>query len=99
MTERRCRPALDQPHLSPSFGPASESVPRKLRPPPEPTDNRLQHCFDQVSQPGIRADSAEENHLAAGPEHSGTLVERCLRIWHGRNHVSRHDHVERSVGE
>ena len=99
MTERRHRPALDQAHISSPFGPANESVPTKLSPPSEPTDDRLQQSFNQVPQAGIRTDPAEENHLAAGPEHSGTLVERCLRVWHGRNHVIRHDDIERSVGE
>ena len=99
MTERRHRPALDQAHISSPFGPANESVPTKLSPPSEPTNYRLQQSFDRVAQAGIRPDAAEEDHLAAGPEHSGTLVERCLRVWHGRNHVIRHDDIERSVGE
>ena len=99
MTERRHRPALDQAHIISPFGPQSESVPTKLRPPSEPTNDRLQQSFDQVPQAAIRTDAAEEDHLAAGPEHSGTLVERCLRVWHSRNYMVRHDDVERSIGK
>ena len=99
MTERRHRPALDQAHVWSPFDPASKSAPRKLRPPSEPTNDRLQQPFDQAPQAGIRTDAAEQDHLAAGPEHSGTLVERRLRVWRGRNHVIRHDDVERSIGE
>jgi len=98
MTEWRHRPALDQTHIGSPFGPASESVPRKLRPPSQPANDRLQQEFDQMSQAGIRTDPTEEDDLAAGPEHSGAFVERCLRIWHGRNHVIRHNDVERSIG-
>jgi len=78
MTKWRHRPALDQTHISPSFDPASESVPGKFRPPSEPANDRLQQEFDQMSQAGICADPTEEDHLAFGPEHSGALVERCL---------------------
>ena len=99
MTERRHRPALDQAHIGSPFGPASESVPTKLSPPPEPTNERLQQPFDQVPQAGIRSDAAEQDHFAAGPEHSGTLVKCCFRVRHGRNHVIRHDDIERSIGE
>jgi len=99
MTEWRHRPALDQTHIGSPFGPASESVPRKLRPPSQPANDRLQQEFDQMSQAGIRTDPTEEDDLAAGPEHSGAFVERCLRIWHGRNHVIRHNNVERSIGK
>ena len=99
MTERRHRPALDQAHISSPFGPARESVPTKLSPPSEPTNNRLHQPFEQVSEAGIRTDAAEENHLAAGPEHSRTLVERRLWVWHGRNHVVRYDDIERSIGK
>ena len=99
MTERRHRPALDQSHIGSPFGPQSESVPRKLGAPSEPANNRLQHPFDQVPKPAIRTDAAEEDHLAARSEHSGKLVERCLRVWHRRNYVVRHDNVERSIGE
>ena len=48
MTERRHRPALDQAHISSPFGPANESVPTKLSPPSEPTNDRLQQSLDQV---------------------------------------------------
>ena len=99
MTKRRHRPALDQAHIGSPFGPANESVPAKLRPPPEPANDRLQQSFDQVPQAGICTDAAEENHLTAGPEHAGTLVERCLGVWHRRNHVIRHDDIERSIDE
>lgn len=99
MTERRHRPALDQAHIGSTFGPANESVPAKLGAPSEPANDRLQQSFDQMPQAGIRTDTAEENHFTAGPEHAGTLVERCLGVWHCRNHVSRHDGVERSIGE
>ena len=99
MTERRHRPALDEAHIGSPFGPQSESVPRKLGAPSEPANNRLQQPFDQMAETAIRADAAEEDHFAAGSEHSSTLVERCLGVWHGRNHVVRHDDVERSVGE
>ena len=99
MTERRHRPALDQADIGSPFGPQSESVPRKLGTPSEPTNNWLQQPFDQVPKPAIRTDPAEEDHLAARSEHSGTLVERCLRVRHGRNYVVRHDDVERSIGE
>ena len=99
MTKWRHRPALDQTHISPSFDPASESVPGKFRPPSEPANDRLQQEFDQMSQAGICADPTEENHLAFGPEHSSALVERRLGIWHGRNHVIRHNDVKRSIRE
>ena len=99
MTERRHRPALDQAHIGSPFGPQSESVPRKLGAPSEPANNRLQQPFDHVSKPSIRTDTAEEDHLAARSEHSGALVERCLRVWHSGNDVIRHDDVERSIGE
>ena len=98
MTKWRHRPALDQTHISPSFDPASESIPTELRAPPKPTDDGLQQLFDHVSHAAIRTDAAEDDNLAAGPEHSGAFVERCLRIWHGRNHVIRHNDVERSIG-
>ena len=98
MTERRHWPTLDQAHICVPFGPVNESVPTKLSPPSQPTNDRLQQSLDQVPQPRIGADAAEEDHLPAGSEHSGTFVECCLRIWHGRNHVIRHDDVERSVG-
>jgi len=87
MTKWRHRPTLDQTHIGAPFGPASESVPGKFRPPSEPANDRLQQEFDQMSQAGICTDPTEEDHLSARPEHSGALVERCLRIWHGRNHV------------
>ena len=99
MTEWRRRPAFDQAHISPSFGPACESVPGKFRPPSQPANDRLQQEFDQMSQAGICTDPTEEDHLAAWPKHSGTFVERYLRIWHGRNHVIRYNDVERSIGE
>src|SRR6516164_126223 len=99
MTEWRHRPALDQAHIGSLFGPASESAPRKLRPPSQPANDRLQQEFDQMSQAGICTDATEEDHLPTRPEHSGALVERCLRIWHGRNYVIRHNDVERSIGE
>ena len=67
MTERRRRPTLDQPHFSPLFAPAGESVPRKLRPPAEPANDRLQRRFDPVSQPGICTNSGEKNQLATRP--------------------------------
>ena len=97
MTEWRRRPAFDQAHISPSFGPACESVPGKFRPPSQPANDRLQQEFDQMSQAGICSDPTEEDHLAAWPKHSGAFVERYLRIWHGRNHVIRHNDVERSI--
>ena len=99
MTERRHRPALDQPHVGSPFGPQSESVPRKLGAPSEPANNRMQQPFYQMPKTAIRTDAAEEDHFAARSEHSGTLVERCLRVRHGRNYVVRHDDVERSIGE
>ena len=99
MTERRHRPTLDQAHIGSPYGAASESVPRKLRPPSEPTNDGLQHHFDEAPQAGIRADAAEEDHLATRSEHSRALVERGFRVWHGRNHVIRHDDIERSVSE
>ena len=99
MTEWRHRPALDQTHIRPSFDPASESVPGKFRPPSEPANDRLQQEFDQMSQAGICTDPTDEDHLAAWPKHSGAFIERCLRIWHGRNYVIRHNDVERSIGE
>jgi hypothetical protein len=99
MTERRHRPALDQAHISSPFGPQSESVPRKLGAPSEPTNDRLQQPFYQLPQAAIRADATEEYHLAAGSEHSRTFVERCLRVWHRGNYVVRHDDIERSIGE
>ena len=99
MTERRHRPPLDQAHIGSLLCPESESVPRKLGPPSESTNDRLQQPFDQVPKAAIRADTAEEDHLAARSEHSRALVERCLRVWHGRNYVVRHDNVERSIGE
>jgi len=99
MTKWRHRPALDQAHIGSPFDPASESVPRKLCPPSQPANDRLQQEFDQMSQAGICTDSTEEDHLSARPEHSGALVERCLRIWHGRNHVIRHNDVKRSIGK
>ena len=99
MTERRHWPTLYQAHICAPFGPADESVPTKLSPPSQPTNDRLQQSLDQVPQPGIGADAAEENHLAARPERSRTLVERCLWVWHSRNHVSRHDDVERRIGK
>ena len=99
MTERRHRPALDQAHIGSPFGPQSESVPRKLGAPSEPANDRLQQPFDQVPQAAIRPDPAEEDHLPAGSEHSGTLVERRLGVWHSGNDVIRHDDVERSIGE
>ena len=99
MTERRRRPALDQAHAGSALGPASESIPTKLRPPSKATNDGLQPYLDQMSQPGIRTDTTEEDHLAAGPEHSGTLVERRLRVWHSRDHVIRHDDVERPIGK
>ena len=64
MAEWRHRPALDQAHISAPFGPARESLPRKLGPPSEPTHDRLQHRFDQVPHPRIRTDTAEEDNLA-----------------------------------
>ena len=99
MTERRHRPALDQAHIGSPFGPQSESVPRKLGAPSEPTNDRLQQPFDQVPKAAIRADAAKEDHFAARSEHSSTLVERCLGVRHSRNYVIRHDDVERSIGE
>ena len=99
MTERRHRPALDQAHIGSLLCPESESVPRKLGPPSEPTNDRLQQPFDQAPKTGVRTDAAEEDHFAARPEHSSTLVERCLRVRHSRNYVIRDDDVERSVGE
>ena len=99
MTERRHRPALDQVHIGSPFGPANESVPAELRPPSEPANNRLQHSFDQMPQASISTDAAEENHFTAGPEHAGTFVQRCLGVWHCRNHVIRDDDIERSIGE
>lgn len=99
MTKRRHRPALDQADIGSPFGPKSESVPRKHSPPSEPTNERLQQSFDQVPQAGISTDAAEQDHLAAGSEHSRALVERCLRVWRGRNYMVRHDDVERSIGE
>ena len=99
MTQRRHRPALDQAHIGSPFGPANESIPAKLGAPSEPANHWLQQSFDQMPQAGIRTDAAEENHFTAGPEHAGTLVERCLRVWHRRNHVIRHDDVKRSLRE
>jgi hypothetical protein len=99
MAEWRHRLALDQAHISSPFGPARESIPRKLRPPSQPTNDRLQQYFDHTTQTAIRTNTADEDHLAAGPEHAGALVERCLQVWHGRNHVIRDDDVERSIGE
>ena len=99
MAERRHRPALYQADIGSPFGPQGESVPRKLGAPAEPTNNRLQQPFDQVPKAAIRADAAEEDHLAARSEHPGALVERCLRVWHGRNYVVCYDDVERSIGE
>src|SRR5271166_4478782 len=99
MTEWWHRPALDQAHIRLPFGPANESVPRKLRPPPQPTNERLQQPLDQVPESAIGTDAAEENDFAAGSEHSGTLVKRRLRVWRGRNHVTRDHGVERSIGE
>jgi len=99
VAERRHRPALYQADIGSPFGPQGESVPRKLGAPSEPTNNRLQQPFDQVPKAAIRADAAEEDHLAARSEHPGALVERCLRVWHGRNYVVGHDYVERSIGE
>ena len=94
MAERRHRPTLDQAHIGSPLGPQSESVPRKLGAPSEPANNRLQQPFDQVAKTAIRADAAEEDHLAARSEHSRTLVERRLRVWYGRNYVVRHNDVE-----
>ncbi len=99
MTKWRHWPTFDQLHIGSPFGPANKSVPTKLSPPSEPTHDRLQQLFDQMPQAPIGTDAAEKNHLTAGPEHSGTLVERRLWIWHGRNHVIGHDDVERSIGE
>src|ERR1700756_5031869 len=99
MTKRRHWPTLDQAHICSLFGPANEAVPTKLSPPSQPTDDRLQQPLDQMPQTGIGTDAAEENHLAARPERSRTLVERCLRIWHSRNYVIRHDDVERSISK
>src|SRR5689334_1093880 len=99
MTQRRHRPALDQAHIGSPFGPANESIPAKLGAPSEPANYWLQQSFDQMPQPSIRTDAAEENHFTAGPEHAGTLVERCLRVWHGRNHVICHNDVKRSFRE
>ena len=99
MAERRHRPALDQAHIGSPFDPQSESVPGKLGPPSEPTNDRLQQPFYQMPKTAIRTDAAEEDHFATRPEHSGTLVERGLRVWHCGNYVVRHDDVERSIGE
>ena len=99
MTERRHRPALDQSHIGSTFGPQGESVPWKLGSPSEPANDRLQQPFDQVPKATIRTDPAEEDHLPARSEHSGTLVKRCLRVWHRRNYVIGHDDVERIIGE
>jgi len=46
MTKWRHRPALDQEHIASLFGPLCESVPRKLCPPSEPANDRLQQEFD-----------------------------------------------------
>ena len=94
MAEWRHRPAFDQVHISAPFGPARESLPRKLGPPSEPTHDRLQHRFDQVPQPRIRTDTAEEDHLAARSEHTGALVECRFRVWHSRNHMICYNHIE-----
>ena len=83
MPEWRHRFALDQAHISSPFGPVSESIPWKLRPPSQPTNDRLQKHLDQATQAGIGTNAAEEDHLATGPEYSGTLVKRCLWVWHG----------------
>src|SRR5215472_198712 len=99
MAEWRHRPALDQTHVGSPFGPASESVPRKFGPPSEAAHDRLQRCFDQATDAGIRANAAKEHHLAARSEHSRALVERCLRVWHSRNHVICDDDIERSIGK
>ena len=83
MTERRHWPSLDQAHIRSLFCPQSESVPRKLGAPSEPANDRLQQSLDQVPKAAIRTYAAEEDHLAARSEHSGTLVERRLRVRHG----------------
>ena len=99
MAERWHRPALYQADIGSPFGPQGESVPRKLGAPSEPANNRMQQPFYQMPKTAIRTDAAEEDHFATRPEHSGTLVERCLRMWHGRNYVVCYDDVERSIGE
>ena len=56
MTERRHGPALDQAYIVSPFGPASEEVPRKLRPPPEAANDRLQDLLDHAPDAGLGAE-------------------------------------------
>lgn len=97
MTERRHGPTFDQVHVISPFGPARESVPRKVRSPTELANDGLQYFFHQVAQARLRPDTIDEDDLAARSEDTGELVERRLGIWHGGNNVMRHDHIERGV--
>jgi hypothetical protein len=97
MAEWRHPPAFDEPDIVAPLRPPREQFPGKFRSPPEPTDDGLQQSLDHTPQARLCSNPTDEYHLAAGPEHTRTLVERRLRVRNSRYHVIRHDDVESGI--
>ena len=55
--------------------------------------------FDRPPWPGLGANAADQNDLAARLHNAGKLVERGFRIRHRRDHVLRDHGVEGIIGK
>src|SRR6266446_7847101 len=74
VTQGRHRAALDQFYSLGSRRPLRVARPGELGAPAKLTHHRLQPLLDEAPHPGIRTDPAQQDHLAARPQHPGELV-------------------------
>src|SRR5690242_1480307 len=73
--------------------PAHIAPPCELGAPAQPPRRRREPMLERATQPGLRADAADQNDLATGLENAGELVECSLRVGNGRDHILGDDHV------
>src|SRR5262249_35209260 len=97
MPERRHRTSLDQADMRRRLRPAHIARPRELGAPAKPSRRRREPMLQRATQPGLRADAADQNDFAARLENASELVERCLRVRDGRNHILGDNHIEGRV--
>src|SRR5262249_15353083 len=74
MSERRHRPAFDEPHAAMALGPLRQPLPAEFRPPAEPSCHRRKALLEHAARPGLGAEMVDQDNLATGLSDAGNLV-------------------------